>query len=239
MATNTFNQNSSKTKRFADAGQEDYRRHFRTCISAGDVDKVREYCETYAEALTFTGFDDDKGTALHYAAEVGQLAVIEYMISQGADIHARDRAGDTPAHTAANMRKEMAALRLVEAGTPPDMLMLAYAGYHGEPMLAKRVLDGGVSPNAVGNYGASMLMKAASGSPKKGSVEVVQLLIERGADVLHKNEDGKTALTYALDSHNWDAAVVLEKEMRKAQAKLDASTVLQKNMTVSSPLKLK
>ncbi|MEZ0224511.1 MAG: ankyrin repeat domain-containing protein [Alphaproteobacteria bacterium] len=239
MATNTFNQNSSKTKRLSDAGMDEYIRHFKVCLEAGDVKKVKEYCDTYADALTFNGFDDDKGTALHVAAEAGKLDVIEYLLAQGADINALDRAGDKPAHTASNMLKEMAALRLVEAGTQPDNTLLEYAACHGQPTLAKRCLDAGTSPNFIRKNGLSVLMTAAYGCSSKGPPEVVTLLIDRGADVLFKNAEGETALTYALGSKRIDAAILLEREMRKAQEKLDASTVLQKNMTVGKPLALK
>ena len=237
MATKTFNQNSGK--RLADAGMDEYIRHFKVCIEAGDVKQVKEYCETYADALTFNGFDDDKGTALHVAAEAGKLDVIEYLLSQGADLSARDRAGDTAAHVASNMLKEMAALRLVEAGTPPDDTLLEYAACHDQPTLAKRCLDAGMSPNYIRKNGLSVLMTAAYGCSSKGEPEVVKLLIERGADVLFKNAQGETALTYALGSKRMNAAILLEREMRKAQEKLDASTVLQKNVTVGPVLKLK
>lgn len=237
MATKSFNQNSSK--RLSDAGMEEHHRHFKLCLEAGDVKQVREYCETYADALTFNGFDDDNGTALHIAAEAGKLEVIEYLLARGADLNAPDRAGDKPAHTASNMLKEMTALRLVDAGTQIDDRLLEYAACHGQPLLAKRCLDSGISPNLILKNGLSILMTAAYGCPLKGEPEVVTLLIEGGADVLQKNKRGETALTYALGSKRIEAAILLEREMRAAQEKLDASTVLQKNITVGPTLKLK
>ncbi|TAL27943.1 MAG: ankyrin repeat domain-containing protein [Alphaproteobacteria bacterium] len=239
MGKNTFNQNSSRTKRFADAGQEEYRRHFALCIDAGDVDQVKEYCETYADALTFKGFDDDEGTALHLAAKAGQIKVIDYLIDCGADVRVPDKYGDLPVHTASNMQHEKAAVRLLEVGSAPDDLLLEYAACHGQPQVARRCLDAGLSPSLVRKNGLSVLMTAAYGGSSKGSTNIVKLLIERGADVLYKNAGGETALTHALGSRHLDAAILLEEEMRKAQEKLDASTVLRKNMTVNTPLKLK
>jgi hypothetical protein len=45
--------------------------------------------------------DSHKCTPLHYAAQYGQVAVVKYLISIGADIHAQDGDGDTPLHCAA------------------------------------------------------------------------------------------------------------------------------------------
>jgi ankyrin repeat protein len=52
--------------------------------------------------------------------------------------------------------------------------------------------------NVADARGETALIKAA----KKGDLEVVQLLINHGADLLHRDKAGKSALYYALHENN-------------------------------------
>lgn len=56
-----------------------------------------------------------------------------------------------------------------------------------------RLLGGGISPNAKGDFGTTALMRAAL----KGNAEIVELLITRGADVNAKDIGGATAMHLA------------------------------------------
>jgi truncated hemoglobin YjbI len=57
-----------------------------------------------------------KCTALHMAARRGTAEVAEALLDCGADIHARDKAGDTPLQRAKNCRKSGVAALLVSRG---------------------------------------------------------------------------------------------------------------------------
>jgi ankyrin repeat protein len=56
----------------------------------------------------------------------------------------------------------------------------------------RALLDMGVAIDTRGSFGATPLMVAAG----SGSVEVVELLLDRGADRTLKDDAGKTALDY-------------------------------------------
>lgn len=60
--------------------------------------------------------DDDGGTPLHAAAVNGHINVIEYLLSQGADINALNEDGETPVGRARNAKQEAAASFLVAHG---------------------------------------------------------------------------------------------------------------------------
>lgn len=59
--------------------------------------------------------DAKRCTALHMAAWRGNTEVAEALVSSGADINARDTAGDTPLRRAKNCRKAGVALLLVSS----------------------------------------------------------------------------------------------------------------------------
>lgn len=81
---------------------------------------------------------------------------------------------------------------------------LSKAVGRGEMSLVRRLLDMGVDPNATVE-GRTPLMVAA----EHGYTDMVQLLLERGADANAKNEAGQTAGEIALDHGFTRAAAVL------------------------------
>jgi len=103
-------------------------------------------------------------TPLHWAAESGRTNVVEYLLSIGVDPKLGDAKGFTPLHSAAAFR---------------------HTG------VVKSLLDHGADPKAVAKGGYSVLLSACSGWPKR---EIIELLIEAGADPNVKSDDGVTPL---------------------------------------------
>jgi hypothetical protein len=91
----------------------------------------------------------------------------------------------------------VAPVRVGDYRTRPVSSALVAAAGVGDLKTVQRLLDNGVSPNAVapvsGDEGCSAL-EAAAGS---GSTPVVQLLLDRGADVNAPSPWGATAMTGA------------------------------------------
>ena len=77
----------------------------------------------------------------------------------------------------------------------------AYGGYDDE---IRFLLDRGADVNGKTNWGTNALMVAAA----KGHESTVRLLLSKGADV-HANIDGKTALTFAKDTGNFQIVELL------------------------------
>jgi ankyrin repeat protein len=84
------------------------------CRVAGGGDIVRALIR--AGAHVDARSDSKLCTALHMAARRGNTEIAEALMDCGADIHARDRGGDTPLQRAKNCRKAGVAALLVSRG---------------------------------------------------------------------------------------------------------------------------
>jgi Ankyrin repeats (3 copies) len=99
-------------------------------------------------------------TPLHIAAWFDREDLAPVLLAAGADVNARDQYGDRPLHVAAD---------------------------YGHAAVARALLEGGAEVDARGANGRTPLHAAAQGitgaSDIEGQLQVVRLLIARGADV--------------------------------------------------------
>ncbi len=168
-------------------------------VTAADYEVV-----PVVEKLLDDGADIDmtlQRTALHAAAANGNLEIVELLIERGADVNLRDIHGRVPMFVALAEHQPEVAKRLAVAGTDPEvrtvdgstLLMAAARAEHVE--LVQWALDHGTDVNAIRpekNNATALIMAA-----KKGSPEIVSLLLAGGADPSAVNKDGKTALDLA------------------------------------------
>ena len=98
---------------------------------------------------------DTKGTALHYAANLGHNAIVEVLISSGAKIDPQDHRGQTPLDAACKEGHLPCALTLLKAGastTLPDnegQLPIHVAAKHNRVEVIRALLEHGCSPDVV------------------------------------------------------------------------------------------
>jgi len=86
--------------------------------AAGDLPSLTSLVESNAALVS--SHDGYGKLALHYAAEAGQIEVVKFLLTHGADIMARDNRLWTPLHHAVyNDHADVAAL-LVESGAEAD-----------------------------------------------------------------------------------------------------------------------
>lgn len=105
-----------------------------------------------------------------------------------------------------------------------EFLILLGAAMRGDPDIARKVLDKGVNVNAraidmgiesfdrtdekarIGDSDTPLLVAVKHA----GNTEIVRLLLDRGADVNAKDEDGKTALMIAIERRRADIIRLLK-----------------------------
>lgn len=113
--------------------------------------------------------------ALDFAADGGQLKIAELLVENGADVNQKDSSGGTALYHAVHF-----------GGVNAN-------GEHGSVEVAKFLLDKGADVNATFYHHMTALMIAAN----QRNRTLVEMLIERHADVNMKDREGDTALTLA------------------------------------------
>jgi ankyrin repeat protein len=157
-------------------------------------------------------------TALQRAAGNGDLAMVRALLKAGA------RAEEALAWAAS--QDDVATLEALLANeVPKAALDQALASEYLEPGPARLLLDRGADPDAVAPGGATPLTAAAY----RRSLEVVKLLLERGAKVDAPRQDGtrRTALYMAVAGQGGDEAgtVAVVDALLERGAKIDVRVV--------------
>lgn len=134
---------------------------------------------------------------LFRAAHEGDVAGIERLVAEGADVDARDSRGRTPAHVAAFASKDEALRALATAGADMNALehraydVVTIAAVADDPELMSLAIDLGNEPVLVTSpYLGTALIAAAH----LGHSEVVRRLIEAGAPLDYINNLHWTAV---------------------------------------------
>ncbi|MEM8557437.1 MAG: ankyrin repeat domain-containing protein [Bacteroidota bacterium] len=148
------------------------------------------------EAQAYTGW-----TPLHYAAALGQVDALAYLLARGADAEVVDRFGLTPLARAVSSGMDATVRGLLDAGADftvtdsegtPLLVSAAAEGHRGTTLL---LLDAGADPNGASPDGFTPLHMAAL----NGWTAVVERLLDAGADVeAPEPSEGATPLMVAL-----------------------------------------
>jgi ankyrin repeat protein len=153
------------------------KRSFIEAVETGDLEVIKAYISIGMPVnLQF-----DSSTPLMRAIEKGNLEVVKYLVFQGADIELMDEYGDTPLHTAINWDEAEIVRFLVSCRA--DMKVLSGEGY----------------------TCLSSVIKYKELEKNNHRQEILDFLIESGAEIDQKNVYGTTAL--------WEAAVNASKIM--------------------------
>jgi len=143
-------------------------------------------------------------TPLHAASRHGALEVAEYLIAQGANLHARDEGGNTPLHLAATYGYEKIVERLaaltadLQEVNNDGLAPLALAVYYGNRPSAGALLYRKADPNVRDRDGNTALHTAAM----SGQTEMVREILQYQRDVEVKNKAGQTPLLLSAKKNN-------------------------------------
>ncbi len=153
-----------------------------------------------ASVPAFASGETMRTTPLHAAAARDDVRAIDKLLSEGAEIDARDGTGATPLLVATHGNKIEAAGALIEAGANVNAKdniedsPYLYAGARGHLEILKLAIAHGADLKSINRYGGTALIPAS----ERGHVETVRTLIAAGVDVDHVNKLGWTALLEAI-----------------------------------------
>ncbi|MCI4392341.1 hypothetical protein PGIGA_G00144960 [Pangasianodon gigas] len=151
----------------------DYR--FLEAAKAGDLDTVKQLCSP--QNVNCRDLEGRHSTPLHFAAGYNRVAVVEYLLQHGADVHAKDKGGLVPLHNACSYGHYEVAELLVRHGASVNVAdlwkftPLHEAAAKGKYEICKLLLKHGADPskkNRDGNVALDMV--------KDGDTDIQDLL---------------------------------------------------------------
>jgi ankyrin repeat protein len=168
-----------------------------------------------AEGAAIDARDLAGGTALYAAVESERPTTVAALLNRGADPNLAGRSDVSPLAAAAFKGNDRIVELLLGRGADANHMdatgkaPIVYAAARGFALVVRRLLDAGVDAKARYGNDLTALMWAAGHEDGVGAgaaVEVVDLLISRGAAVDAADNRGRTALMTAAE--RGDAAVV-------------------------------
>lgn len=144
--------------------------------------------------------DEEALTALHWASIRGKLTVAEFLIENGADINAIDSFGTTVLHMAIFGGEKMVQLLLnkyvdVNKKNYDGAIALHIVALEGNWNIAAALISRGSEVNTKTTKNQITPLYWAA---KRGHKDIVELLINNGANVNPRTKRGKTPLSAAI-----------------------------------------
>jgi ankyrin repeat protein len=194
-------------------------------VKAGNSQEVRRLLDG---GMDVNGRDRERSaTPLHWAAFSGSTEVGELLIARGADVNAKDRSGFTPLHFAAYQDDRAVAELLIRSGAQVNA-----GGTAGITPLQKAIerlalsnaTSHQVSPSDVAATSSVVELLLASGADVNGGIRslsplflavasgqkaLVELLIDKGANIAVKGDEDVTPLYMATKTDSKEIAELL------------------------------
>lgn len=168
-------------------------------------------------------------TPLHHACGYGDnLPMVKLLIENGAKVDINDEVAGTPLLVAVqNGREEITAMLLRAPGCTACLsirdkigrLPLHHAAENGSQKLVAMLVESGAVVDALiqgddardNEKGLTPLLVACKNASKEGMLDVIQYLLDHGADALKTGGQGQTPLLLSVLAKNVDAAKLLVK----------------------------
>ncbi len=155
-------------------------------------------------------FNEDLGGAIRG----GQYDKVKALIFKGADVNFQDKYGRTPLNEAVLCGNLDIIKALVESGADIKLMekggssLLGCAACYQDKAFIQKILDRGASVNPQGSpHGFTPLMELA----QNGNAEIVEFLIQKGANVNTASRYGDTALMVAAKNGRVEVVKILVK----------------------------
>jgi len=152
--------------------------------------------------------DTDGRNALHYAAANNAHELVQPLLQAGCRVDEVDHRGNTALTSSHGPHSEDTVLALLKAGANPTkagpiFTPLGRSILSGHTTAVKALLDAGADPNQGGLISLPIMLARKP--------EVVQMLLDAGAEVNRPDEHGKTALMNAVEEYKPDLMETLLK----------------------------
>jgi len=144
---------------------------------AGDMELVKKICSDNPLAVNCRDMDGRHSTPLHFAAGYNRVTVVEYLLQNNADVHAKDKGGLVPLHNACSYGHYEVTELLVKHGACVNVAdlwkftPLHEAAAKGKFDICKLLLKHGADPNKKNRDGHTPLDLV-----KEGDEDVADLL---------------------------------------------------------------
>ncbi len=164
-------------------------------VWAGNLEVVKLFVQA---GMSVDTANSGKWPALHMAVhQSGNLAIVQYLVGQGASLTATNQYGNTPLHYAAGEGNLAIVQYLVGQGasltaTGADGTPLHWAAGEGNLAIVQYLVGQGASLTATGADGTPLHWAAG-----EDHLAIVQYLVGQGASLTATNEDGNTPLHLA------------------------------------------
>jgi len=184
-------------------------------INAKDVQLV----SNYLTAETVNKKNPQGDTPILASARLGDIKTMELLLSRGADINALDaRFRDIANIAISNQNPQMVEWAL-KHGLDATMVTsvyqgsaLIYACHQGAVEIVDMLVSAGAPLDRKNNIGWTALLEATIlGDGSKPYQDIVQILVNAGADISIADRDGMTPLDHAKSRQHSEIVTILEK----------------------------
>ena len=157
---------------------------YRLLWQLGRTDVIRVVLGQGSDTRRGAGFEEQAGTAIHYAAMLGHESIVDLLLKHGAEVNAKGGTYSYALQAAAAFGFETLVTSLLDSGADID----AKGGLHGSALQAAissksdsivaTLLDRGADVNVQGGLQGSVLQAAVAVQ----NPSLVETLLEKGAD---------------------------------------------------------
>lgn len=130
---------------------------------SGDLEQVQRLLSSFPHIVNCRDLDGRHSTPLHFASGYNRVTVVEFLLQQGADVHAKDKGGLVPLHNACSYGHYEVTELLVKHGANVNVAdlwkftPLHEAAAKGKYEIVKLLLKHGADPSKKNRDGATPL----------------------------------------------------------------------------------